>query len=165
MALVWYILRSKPNKEEFFWGQLVAHQIEVYYPYIRARAFSTRARKNKPFFPNHLFIRVDLQENPATFLDWLPGSDGLVVFNGKPAKIPEGMIAAIRCQVDQINFVDSKGMPGYQPERADVVQDGIAPKYATIFEGCQKGSERLHALLACLRNNQLLVEIPDVAQP
>ena len=37
MAEAWYVIRSKPNKEEFLAGQLSAYGIKVFYPRIRVK--------------------------------------------------------------------------------------------------------------------------------
>jgi hypothetical protein len=112
MALTWYVLRSKPNKEDFFWSQLLAHQIEVYYPCIRAKVVNPRARKLKPYFPGYLFVHVDPKEVTTSFLNWLPGSRGLVAFDSQPASVPDALIAAIRHRVDQINSAGGEQLPG-----------------------------------------------------
>jgi hypothetical protein len=57
MAPAWYVLRSKPNQEDFLWGQLIARRIEVYYPCIRAKVVNPRTRKIKPSFPGYERIR------------------------------------------------------------------------------------------------------------
>lgn len=56
MTLQWFVLRSKPNKEDFFYDQLLAHRLEVFYPCIRVQVVNPRTRKIKPYFPGYLFI-------------------------------------------------------------------------------------------------------------
>jgi Transcription termination factor nusG len=159
MAPSWYILRSKPNKEEFFWGQLVAHFIEVYYPYIRAKAVSPRAHKDKPFFPGHLFIYVNLLETTPAFLDWLPGSKGLVMHKEQPLMVPPQLIASIRRQVDRINAMNGEGMHDLQLGRSFCLQESALAGYETIFDDCLSRNERVHRLLCLLRGEQLPVEL------
>ena len=160
MALAWYVLRSKPNKEDFFWGQLLAHRIEVYYPCIRAKAVNPRARKVKPYFPGYLFIHVDLQEVTTSFLNWMPGSRGLVAFDAQPASVPEALIVAIRHKVDQINEAGGERLFGLQPGDAVVIRDGPFAGQEAIFDACLSGNERVRVLLKLLRGRQLPVELP-----
>lgn len=155
MARVWCVLRSKPSKEEFFWGQLLAHQIEVYYPSIRAKAFSPTAHKAKPYFPGHLFIHIDLQSLEASFLNTMPGSRGLVVFNDRPACVPDAMLAAIRYRVERINrtadeITANRPVIGNVP----ILEDAFAG-HGTIFESCGSGAERVRILIKLLRDIQL----------
>ena len=159
MATSWYVLRSKPNKEEFFWGQLLAHQIDVYYPCVRAKADNPHTHKDKPFFPEYLFIHVDLQEITPSFLYWLPGSRGLLEFNERPVPVPEALIAAIRQQVDQINRADGELSSGLQADEAFSIQEKLLPDTRSIFEDALSGIERVHALLKILRGEQLPVGV------
>ena len=162
MATSWYVLRSKPNKEEFFWGQLLAHQIEVYYACILAKVFSPHAHKIKPYFPCLLFIHIDLQEITPSFLHWLPGSRGLVVFDEQPAPVPDNLIAAIRHRVGQINGTNGEWIPSLQTGEIPDLKDCSLNKYETIFDGCLSGNERVHVLLKILRGEQLPVELIGV---
>ena len=160
MAPTWYVLRSKPNKEEFFWGQLIAHFIEVYYPCIRAKAINPRAYKDKPYLPGHLFIHVDLQELPPSFLEGLPGSRGLITDGDLPIAVPETLIAAIRRRVDQINATVSPAILSLPTGQAFAIQDCPSTGFETIFDGCLSGNERVHRLHCLLRGERLPVELP-----
>jgi hypothetical protein len=60
MAVSWYVIRSKPNKEDFLANQLSAYSIKAFYPSIRVKPVNSRARKIKAFFPTYLFVDVDL---------------------------------------------------------------------------------------------------------
>jgi transcriptional antiterminator RfaH len=77
MAVSWYVIRSKPNKEEFLAGQLTAYGIEVFYPKIRVKTVNPRARKVRAYFPSYLFVRVDLEMVSASTLHWMPGAVNL----------------------------------------------------------------------------------------
>ena len=160
MVLCWYVLRSKPNKEEFFWGQLIAHRIEVYYPCIRAKAVNPRTRKGKPYFPGYLFIHVDLQEVIPSFLNFMPGSKGLVAFDAQPASVPEALIAAICQKVNQINAAGGEQLCGLQPGNAVIIQDEPFAGQEALFDACLSGNERVRVLLKLLRGRQLPVEMP-----
>src|SRR5512145_2203334 len=159
MTLAWYVLRSKPNKEDFFWGQLLAHRIEVYYPCIRAKAVNPRARKVKPYFPGYLFIHVDLQEVTTSFLNWMPGSRGLVAFDAQPALVPETLIAAIRHKVDEINAAGGEQLVGLQPGDSVVIHEGPFAGQEGIFDATLSGNARVRVLLKILRGRQLPVEM------
>ena len=160
MASAWYVLRSKPFKEEFFWGQLLAHQIEVYYPFIQAKVFSPTTHKVKPYFPGHLFIHVDLDGLDTSFLNRMPGSRGLVAFNGRPAQVPDDMLTAIRGRVERINR-SADEITADQPVVGNVSypEDAFA-EHSAIFEVYGSGTERIQILIRLLRDLQLPVEIP-----
>ncbi len=58
MSPCWYVLRSKPHKEDLVWRQAVSQGFEIFYPRIPAQAVNPRARKIVPYFPGYMFVRV-----------------------------------------------------------------------------------------------------------
>jgi len=160
MTIAWYVLRSKPNKESFLWGQVLAHQVENYYPAIRAKVVNPRARKMKPYFPGYLFVRVDIGQMSQSFWRWLPGSRGLVLFDDTPAMVPDALISAIRRKVDEINAAGSEQLVGLKPGDAVTIQGGPFAEYDAIFDRCVSGGNRVRVLLKHLRNMQIPIELP-----
>ena len=55
----WYVLRSKPDKQNLLRGQLFSHQIEFNFPTMRVKAVNPRSQKIRPYFPGDLFVHVD----------------------------------------------------------------------------------------------------------
>lgn len=160
MPSLWYVLRSKPNKEEFFWSQLLAHRIETFYPYIPAKAVNPRARKVKAYFPGYLFVRVDLEYINPSLLHWMPGSGGLVTFDSIPASVPDALIAIIRRKVDNFTQAISQPLQGILPgDRLKIITGPFAGQEA-IFDSCKTGSERVRVLINILRGRQLPVDLP-----
>ncbi len=160
MAIAWYVLRSKPNKEDFLWGQVLAHQVEAFYPAIRAKVVNPRARKMKPYFPGYLFVRVDLEQMSQSFWRWLPGSRGLVSFDETPAMVPEALISAIRKKVEAVNASAREPLAGLKQGDAVTIQAGPFMDYEAIFDRCVSGNERVRVLLKHLRSRLLAVELP-----
>jgi transcriptional antiterminator RfaH len=156
----WYVLRSKPNKEDFLWGQVLAHQIEVFYPSIRVKAVNPRARKVKPYFPGYLFIRVELDEVSKSFWHWLPGSSGLISFNETPALVPEALVDAIRRKCEAINAAGGEQLASLQHGDPVTIQSGPFAEYEAIFDKCISGNERVRVLLKVLKDGRIPVELP-----
>ena len=160
MTAAWYAIRSKPNKEDFFESQLMSHRIETYYPCIQAKTVNPRARKIRPYFPGYVFIHVDLQSVTTSFLQWLPGSAGLVSFGGIPASVPDEMIAAIRRKLDETNCLRSNPFHGMQPGDLVRITEGPFSGQEAIFDSCKTGSERVRVLIHFLRERHIPVELP-----
>lgn len=160
MSKGWYILRSKPNKEDFLLGQVLAYQVEAYYPAVRARAVNPRARKYKPYFPGYLFVHVDLQQTPSSFWRWLPGARGLVAFGETPAPVPETLLGAIRRKVSQINEAGGEQLFGLKSGDVVFVQSGPFSDYSAIFDRCLSGNDRARVLIRSLQGAYLPVELP-----
>jgi transcriptional antiterminator RfaH len=162
MAPGWYVLRSKPTKEEFFWGQLMARFIETYSPCIHAKKASLHAHKDQPYFPGLLFVHVDLQETPTSFLEGLPGSRGRIMVDDLPIIVPDALISAIRGKVDQINSNNREELPGLHVEEAPATQECPLSWYDIILDSCLSGNARVQRLHWLLRSRLLPVELPGV---
>jgi transcription antitermination factor NusG len=160
MSLAWYVLRSKPNKENFFHDQLLAHRLEVFHPRIPVRTVNPRARKVRPYFPGYLFVRADLGRLNPSLLHWMPGSAGLVCFDAEPASVPDGLINAIRRRVEEINAAGGEQLDGLQPGDRVSIEAGPFSGYEAIFDASISGNERVRVLIQFLRGRQLPVELP-----
>jgi transcriptional antiterminator RfaH len=161
MALSWYAMRSKPNKEEFLAGQLRGYGVEVYFPALRVKPVNPRAKKIRPYFPNYLFVRVDLDEVNMSDLQWMPGASGLVSFAGEPASVPDFLIAALRRQVDLHNEAFQEQRKNFKPGEPIVIQEGPFAGYEAIFDTRISGQDRVRVLLKLLQSRQVPVELSD----
>jgi transcription antitermination factor NusG len=161
MAEAWYVVRSKPNKEEFLAGQLTAYGIKVFYPRVRVKPVNPRARKLKAYFPSYLFVYVDLGMVNLSTLQWMPGAVNLVSFDGVPAPVPETLIAAVERQVEHINASQINMLHGLKPGDMVSIQDGPFAGYEAIFDGQISGRERVRVLLSFLQKRQIPVELRE----
>jgi transcription antitermination factor NusG len=160
MALAWYVLRSKPNKEDFFCGQLLAHRVETFYPRVQVRTVNPRARKIRPYFPGYLFVHVDFEVINSSSLHWLPGSGGLVSFDLIPASVPDVMIASIRRKVDEITLSTTQPLIGIKHGDRVLITDGPFTGQDAIFDNCRNGNERVRVLIQYLHNRSLPIDLP-----
>jgi transcriptional antiterminator RfaH len=161
MSDSWYVIRSKPNKEDFLSSQLTAYGIQVFYPRIRVKTVNPRARKVKPYFPSYLFVHVNLEEVSPSTLHWMPGAVNLVSFDGQPAPVPDTLISAVERQIDQINASQENMLNGLKPGDPVLIQGGPFAGYEAIFDGRISGRERVRVLLTFLQNRHLPVEIRE----
>ncbi len=161
MADTWYVIRSKPNKEEFLAEQLTAYGIKVFYPRVRVKTVNPRARKLKAYFPSYLFVYVDLETVSSSTLHWMPGAINLVSFDGQPAPVPETLIAAIERQVEQINASQKNMLKELKQGDVVAIHEGPFAGYEAIFDGHISGRERVRVLLTFLQNRQLPVELKE----
>jgi transcription antitermination factor NusG len=151
MAASWYVIRSKPNKENFLAEQLSAYGIKVYCPYIRVRTVNPRARKSRPYFPSYLFVEVDLETISVSALHWMPGAINLVSFDGKPAPVPESLISA----------VEEDYVKGLKSGDVVIINDGPFAGYEAIFDEHLSGRERVRVLLNFLQKRQIPIELGE----
>ena len=161
MSASWYVLQSKPRKEDFLCGQLDSQRLESYCPRIPVQTVNPRARKTVPYFPGYVFVNVDLGHFHLSTLRWLPGATGIVSVDREPASVSENLIEAIRLRVNEINREGAD--PRFAgPKTGDPVKIHFGPfaGYEAIFDARLPGSERARVLLLLLRGQQIRVELP-----
>lgn len=156
----WYVLQSKPQKENLLYEQLRLREMEAYYPCIRVKPVNPRARKIKSYFPGYLFVHVDLDLVGISSLQWVPGAVGLVKFGGEPAFIAESILQAIRLMVEKNNVDGSYFCSGLKPGDAVSINEGPFSGYKAIFDTRLSRRQRVRVLLEVLQNQQLRVELP-----
>ncbi len=160
MSGLWYALRSKPNKEEALWRELLAGSYEVFYPQLHVQPVNPRSRKVRPYFPGYLFINIDLLTVGYSALAWMPYSSGLVSFDAEPAAVPEPLIAAVRRHVDAVNAAGGELFSGLRQGEVVFIQDGPFAGYQALFDARLPGSERVRVLLKLLNKAQMPLELP-----
>lgn len=160
MTLNWYVLRGKPNREEYLARELESRDIEYYYPRLRANPVNPRARRFKPYFPGYLFIRVDLEKAKTSALERIPGAANLVSFGGEFAYVPENIIHAIQRKVDEVNAAGGEVAATYHPGDRVTIEHGPFAGFTAIFDASLPGSERVRVLLQMLERRDLPVEMP-----
>jgi transcription elongation factor/antiterminator RfaH len=160
MGISWYVLHSKPYKEEFLADQLELRRVEAFAPCIRVQVVNPRARKVRPYFPGYIFVHTDLEKMEMSTLHYAPGSTGLIMFGGEPATVPDSLIHAIRRRVDEINSAGGELFDVLKPGETVMIQEGPFSGYEAIFDHRLPGTERVHVLLKLLRNRQMPVDLP-----
>jgi len=160
MAVHWYVLRSKPRKEDFLHGQLQSREIEVYYPAVRVQPVNPRARKYKPYFPGYLFINVDLEQEKLSALKWMPGAVGLVAFGKELARVSDELVNTIRKQVSAVNAAGGENLAGLVSGDEVIIQDGPFAGYNAIFDLSLPDNERVRVLLNLLKDQNMRLELP-----
>jgi len=160
MGCNWYVLRSKPNKEDFLAKQLESHEIEVFYPRLHVHPVNPRSRKVKPYFPGYLFVHLDLQQNQASNFERLPGAVNLVNFGGEIAHVPDTIIKAIKNKIEKANHEDGESVLSFKAGDRVSINEGLFEGYEGILDVNLPGSERVRVLLKLLQNKNLKVELP-----
>ena len=159
MDFHWYALRSKPRKEEVVCKQVSDHGIEVFFPQLRVNPVNPRARKYKPYFPGYLFVHLDLNNERAHNIQWMPFTTGLVTFGDEPATIPDNLIVAIQHRVIEIAASGGEVFLGLRPGDPVSIDYGPFQGYEAIFDCRVSGNERVRVLLTWLDSRRVPVEL------
>ncbi len=156
MATKWYVVRSKPRKEEVVYQQLRIRGLESYFPRIRVHPVNPRARKLKPYFPGYLFVRVDLEEQGLSTFKWMPHALGLVAFDDEPAPVPDLLIHKIKTRLKEINAAGGEVLNSLEPGDPVRIQEGPFEGYEGVFDTRLPGTERVRVLLKLLNDKRLV---------
>jgi transcription antitermination factor NusG len=156
----WYVLHTKPHKEDLLWEQLLIRKIEAYHPRIKVQPVNPRARKVKPYFPRYVFVRVDLQQTNWSTLQWMPGANGLIAFGREPASVPDSLVRAIRHRVEEINANGGEQLEGLETGDPVVIQGGAFDGYEAVFDRKLSGNERVRVFLSLLQAQQKRLDLP-----
>jgi transcriptional antiterminator RfaH len=152
-------MQSKPNREEALFQQLIAKDIEVYYPWIHVTPVNPRSRKKRPYFPSYLFVKADLDRLGASFLQFCPFAKGLVCFDREPSPVAEPLIVAIRQKVDELNSREADAYAGLERGARLHIHSGLFAGYDAIFDEKLPGCERVRVLLMLINDQQRKVEL------
>lgn len=161
MPYSWYVLRSKPRKEEALWRQAQSLGCEVFYPCIPVQTVNPRARKIAPYFPGYLFVHVDLAEVALSTFQWMPYAHGLICFDDAPAAVPADLVEAIRRRAAAIASAGGELFYGLKPGDAVVVRSGPFAGYEAIFDTRLSGGERVRVLLKMLNDRHVPLELAE----
>jgi transcription antitermination factor NusG len=160
MTQHWYVVHSKPRKEDFLADQMMSRRLVVFNPILKTQRVNPRARKTKPYFPGYLFAKMDLEDSGAHAVRFIPGAADLVCFGGEPAHVPEGLIQAIRQKVDDINAAGGELLKILLPGGKVHIHSGPFAGYEGIFDSRLPGQDRVRVLLRLIQARQVPVDLP-----
>lgn len=156
----WYVIQSKPRKEQFLYERLRIVGLEAFCPYIRVKPANPRARRLRPYFPGYLFARVDLARTDRPFLQRMPGAVGLVMFGGEPAEVSEHLVNALRDHVEAINAGGRENPQLFRQGDAVMIRNGPFSGYEAIFDADLPGQRRAQVLLSFVQGYSMKLELP-----
>ena len=152
----WYVVYSKPRREEFARSHLCRKGLEVFFP--RLALPHSRLRQNQivPLFPNYLFVRLQLPEEYRYAL-WSPGVRTIVNFNGTPAPIDERVITFLKKEADMEGIIEGRSSLTVGQEVR--IKGGPFDGLIGVIQNPPDARGRVNILMQLL-NRQLKVSIP-----
>lgn len=91
----WYVVRSKPRREDFAQEQLLRRGVETFLPRIVEAPHGRSEPVIGPLFPSYLFARVDLLSQYNSVI-WAPGVRGFVAFGDIPVAVDRQVVTFLR---------------------------------------------------------------------
>jgi transcription elongation factor/antiterminator RfaH len=154
----WYVIHTKPHKENLVYGYLTSRGLQVFYPTIRVQPVNPRASTIRPYFPGYLFVHADLDNVGKSALQWIPGAIRLVQFGSQPATIPECVIHQLKQRISEIEAAGGLALEGLKQGDPVRITSGPLAGYEAIFDLRLSGSERAQVLLEML-GHQVRVQV------
>jgi transcriptional antiterminator RfaH len=154
----WYVLETKPHKEAVVLRQLLHHNLEAFYPQLRAEL--TRYRKSglKPYFPRYLFVRADVKQIGLSRFQHIPHALGLVCVGSEPAAVADPLVRAIQHRIQELAARRTAG-DGLRRGDHVTIRGGPFEGYEALFDVRVSGGERVRVLLQVLGRPSLAVEM------
>ena len=160
MTLQWYVLQSKSRKENILFNQVTAKNITCFFPQVKYNPVNPRAAKVRPYFPNYMFVQLNLDETRLSTFQWMPFSKGLVIIGGEPTPVPDNLIVALRARVQVIYDEGGVKPKSFEPGTPVHVIAGPFKGYEAIFDAQLPGRERARVLLKLLSRQAVPLELP-----
>jgi transcriptional antiterminator RfaH len=103
----WYVVYSKPHKEEVAHFHLRRKGVEAFFPQLLLPHPSTKRQRVVPLFPNYLFVQLCAPEE-YDYVRWSPGVRCFVSFNGTPTPVEEGIVAFLRQRANPEGILEAR---------------------------------------------------------
>jgi transcriptional antiterminator RfaH len=142
----WYTVHTKPNAEYQVTAALQYRQIETYLPVIKSER-AHHQRKEEPFFPCYLFVRIDLEISAASQWQWIPGVRRILAFAGEPVPLPDSIIELIKQKLDALNANGGLVKRPFEPGEPVRITDGPLRDIVAVFDGPITPAQRVQVLL------------------
>ncbi len=145
----WYVIQTKPRKEEEASSYLSKRGVEIFSPLIETFA-SKNGRINKelkPLFPGYVFGRFNLDQS-YPLVRWARGVKKILGYGEYPASISEEVVETIKERTDAQSIV--KMTHHFEPNDLIRIKTGPLKDLLGIFERWVSDSERVRVLLSLI---------------
>lgn len=159
MASHWYVLCSKPHKEEALYHHGQAQGLKLFYPCVKVQRVNPRARPLAAYFPGYMFVYSDLAAVGSAVFRYMPYAAGLVSFGDEPARVEPALVEAIRRQIAAINAAGGEQLLGLRAGDQVQITGGPFAGYGAIFDARLHGGERVRVLLNLLSERRVPLEL------
>ncbi len=143
---LWYVIQTKPKKEEEAESYLSTRGVEMFSPLIEAFALRKGGmnKELKPLFPGYIFGKFDLSRN-YPLVRWARGVKQVLGFGGYPTSISEEIVRIIKERTDGQGIVRIKNH--FEPNDVVRIKTGPLKDLLGVFERWLSDGERVRILL------------------
>jgi transcriptional antiterminator RfaH len=122
----WYVVYSKPHKEEQAQFHLRMKGLDVFFPRLDLLRVAEKRKRIIPLFPNYLFVRLHLATE-FHYVIWSPGVKRIVSFGDRPIPLDDGVVTFLKQQTDPEGLIKARSQlcPGQEVEIRGGPFDGL----------------------------------------
>jgi transcriptional antiterminator RfaH len=144
----WFVVRSKPRREDYAQDQLARRGVDTFLPRIMETSRSNGEPLVGPLFPGYLFARLDLASQ-FTRVIWAPGVHSLVSFGDLPCAVDRDVIDFLRERCGAEGVVHA--VPRFDDGDVVRVRSGPLSGLVGVVQGRVSGRCRVRVLMEILR--------------
>jgi transcription elongation factor/antiterminator RfaH len=146
MMNLWYVIQTKPKKEEEAVSYLSTRGVEIFNPLMETFALRNGKmnKELKPLFSGYIFGKFDLEKN-YPLVRWGRGVKKVLGFGGYPTSISEEIVEIIKERTDTEGIVRVK--QNFKANDVIRIKTGPLKDLLAIFERWVSDSERVRILL------------------
>lgn len=150
----WYLVHTKPKREETAMANLDRQGYEAFLPRIRHQVRHSRRWRERveALFPRYLFVRLDADNDNWAPLQSTTAVSTLVRFGQHPARVPYELIDGLRRRADPDGIVMADAPADFQPGQTVRVTEGPLAGIEGIVTR-RHAHERVDVLLAIVGGN------------
>src|SRR5262245_45645356 len=151
----WYVLYSKPHKEEQVQLHLGLKGIDTFFPRLQLPRSANGKKTITPLFPNYLFVRIHLATESHHVI-WSPGVKRIVSFSDAPIPLEDDVVKFLRDRANPQGIIQAQSQlrPGQRVEIAGGPFDG----FTGIIQNPPNAKGRVRILLKLL-SRQITVKL------
>jgi transcriptional antiterminator RfaH len=159
--LGWYVLKTKPHKEQYVQLQSRSLGMETYLPLVKIplRHLRRGQARIEALFPGYVFARLDPHTEQAFWLRRVRDFTCLLSFDGRPARLDNRVVADLRRRENAGGYITWRPKPRLRFREPVEIVDGLFSGHRGLFVRYLESSERICVLLDTLKS-QALVELP-----
>ena len=145
----WYVIQTKPKKEEEAKSYLSTKGMEIFNPLMET--FLPRngrlSKEFKPLFPNYIFGKFDIGQD-YNLVRWARGVKKILGFGGNFTPVSEEAVELIRKRTDSNDIVRKNYH--FEPNELVRIKSGPLKDLLGIFDRWASDSDRVRVLLNLL---------------
>jgi transcriptional antiterminator RfaH len=155
----WFVVRTKPRKEELAVQSLERRGVAAFCPWIQEPVGMTNDWATVPLFPSYVFVHINLLNEYYSVI-WTPGVKGFVSFGTLPTALKPEVVNFLQQEADEDGVIRpaSRFRSG---ERVQIKRGPFAGLIGIIEMPCPERG-RIRVLMDFLRDGAA-VELPLAA--